>query len=177
MDERAKIVVCPTSDLGPITEILALMDAAFEGDFDPEDWDHAVGGIHAVAVVDGRVCGHASVVPRTLWIGERQLDGGYVEAVAVLPEHQGKGIGTAVMRALGPAIAGHQIGALSTGEHHFYERRGWKRWRGRTWVRTANGLVRTEDEDDGIMVLRTPLSPTFSLESDIVCEDRPGDAW
>ncbi len=171
------IATCTTSDLDRVAEVLALMDAAFAGDFSAEDWEHALGGVHALAVIDGRVCAHAAVVPRTLWIDDRPMRGGYVEAVAVLPELQRQGLGTAVMRAIAPAVADYQIGALSTAEHRFYERLGWQRWRGRTWVRTDSGVVRTEEEDDGIMVLTTPLSPALSIDGDIVCRDRLGDAW
>ena len=172
-----RVVTCTRLEPERIAEILALMDAAFEGDFGPEDWEHALGGTHAVALVEERIVAHASVVPRTLWVGGRPLRAGYVEAVAVLPEAQGRGYGTAVMPALDPAVAEYDLGALSTGEHHFYERLGWKRWRGATWVRTGAGHVRTAEEDDGIMVLCTPLTPELSLESDIECEPRPGDDW
>ena len=62
-------------------------------------------------------------MPRALDIGRQRVRAGYVEAVAVLPARQGTGLGTAVMRALGEVIAREfELGALSTGEWHFYER-------------------------------------------------------
>ncbi len=171
-------MLCSSPDPAWNDAILALMDEAFEGGFQPEDWDHALGGVHAIAFRGETICAHASVVHRTLWVAGRPLRCGYVEAVAVLPPLQGQGLGTAVMQALEPTIRRYELGALSTGEHHFYARLGWERWRGRTWVRSGTRLIRTEEEDDGVMVLRTPSTPpAMSLESYIACESRPGDAW
>jgi hypothetical protein len=45
-------------------------------------------------------------------------------------------------------------------------------------VRTAGGLVRTPDEDDGIMVLRTRRTPAdLDVAGPISCDWRAGDAW
>jgi aminoglycoside 2'-N-acetyltransferase I len=118
-------------------------------------------------------------VPRILDAGGRALHAGYVEAVAVLPALQRTGLGTAVMRALAPIIdRDYDIGALSTGEWHFYERLGWERWQGPTWVRHADGgRERTPDDDDGVMILRTPRTPAIEVSVALTCEARPGDAW
>lgn len=170
-----------TSDLDGATRsaIRRLLDAAFGGDFSEDDWAHALGGTHAlIASVEGIVA-HASVVPRTLDAGGRLLRAGYVEAVGVLPVLHGTGLGTAVVRAIGEIIAGgFELGALSTGEWHFYERLGWERWRGPTWVRHADGRVeRTRDDDDSLMILRTPASPPLDLSAPLTCEARPGEVW
>ena len=162
-------------DLAPA--VRELMDEAFDGDFTDEDWEHGLGGVHSVLVDAGEVVAHASVVPRPLWIEERRLAVGYVEAVAVLPERQGEGLGTQVMRALDEALDASELGVLSTGEHRFYERLGWERWAGPTWVREAEGDRRTADEDDGIMIRRTPTTGELSLHAAIVCEPRDGDDW
>ncbi len=156
----------------------ALLDAAFDGAFGDDDWAHALGGTHAIVETDGIVVAHASVVPRALDAGGRVLRAGYVEAVAVLPARQRTGLGTAVMRALAPIVADYELGALSTGEWHFYERLGWERWRGPTWVRFADGrLERTPDDDDSLMVLRTPRTPPLDLSAPLTCEARRGDVW
>ena len=107
------------------------------------------------------------------------MHAGYVEAVAVLPARQGTGLGTAVMRALGEVIAREfELGALSTGEWHFYERLGWERWRGPTWVRHPDGrLERSPADDDSLMILRTPRTPALDLFATLTCDARPGDAW
>ena len=70
-----------------------------------------------------------------------------------------------------------EMGVLSTGRHSFYERLGWRRWQGPTFVQVGDALVRTEDEDDGVMVL--PFGPRahIDLTSAIACEARAGDDW
>ncbi len=74
--------------------------------------------------------------------------------------------------------AGFELGALGTGRHSFYERLGWERWQGPTFVRTAEGDVRrTEEDDDGVMVLRTGPTADLDLTGPLACEERPGDDW
>ncbi len=147
-------------------------------EFTADDLDHAIGGVHWVAEADGRIVAHASVVERRLEAGGRPIRTGYVEAVATLPAWRGRGIATRLMEPAGEHIrAGFELGALSTDVHGLYERLGWERWHGPTFVRAADGPVRTEDEDDGIMVLRTSRTPTLTLAEPLSCEWRAGDAW
>ena len=47
-----------------------------------------------------------------------------------------------------------ELGALATGRWSFYERLGWERWRGPTFARDGDEVIRTEDDDDAVMVLR-----------------------
>jgi aminoglycoside 2'-N-acetyltransferase I len=172
-----------TAALRPAQEraIRDLLRAAFvdDGDgFAEEDWAHALGGLHAVAEVDGEIVAHAAVVARPLEIDGRPLRTGYVEAVGTAPARQGEGHGSAVMRAIGEAIAGeYELGALGTGAFAFYERLGWRRWAGRSAVRTDHGLVRTPDDDAWLMLLRTPASPPFEVTGLITCDWREGDVW
>ena len=149
--------ICLSDELDPRdrTAIRALLDTAFAGDFSDQDWDNALGGTHAL------------------------IETADVEAVAVLPARQGTGLGTAVMRALGEIVArDFALGALSTGEWHFYERLGWERWRGPTWVRYPDGRrERTPDDDDSLMILRTPRTPALDPSAPLTCDARPGDVW
>ena len=157
-----------------------LLWAAFVGqeEFTEEDWEHALGGTHVVAEDDGRIVAHASVVARTLHIGDTPLRTGYVEAVATATDQQGTGLGTRVMKEIGSVIReGFELGALGTGAHHFYERLGWETWSGRAFVRAAAGLERTPDEEGYIMVLRTPATPPLDEGAPIICDWRPGDVW
>lgn len=157
-----------------------LATAAYGDAFTDEDLAHALGGDHVVVRDDdGRWLAHGALVPRKLLVGDRDLDAGYVEAVATLPGNQGEGLGTAIMEALGELIAErYDIGALSTGEHEFYERLGWEPWQGPSYVIGADGVWRrSADEDDGIMVLRTGASRDIDPTAAIACHDRPGDAW
>ncbi len=158
--------------------IRALLDRAFAGGFTETDWEHSLGGRHVAAIEDGAIVAHASVVHRRLDVGDSRFDTGYVEAVATEPARQGFGLGTALMRQVADLITAHnEFGALSTGEHHFYERLGWERWRGPTFVRDGDELIRTPDEDDGIMVLRFGPSAGLDLHAPICCDARSGDDW
>jgi aminoglycoside 2'-N-acetyltransferase I len=146
--------------------------------FSESDWRHAIGGLHFVLDLRGRIVAHASVVERELHVGGRPLRTGYVEAVGTDPELQGRGFGSAVMRAVTDYIRdGFELGALGTGSHHFYERLGWKTWGGPSFVRTDDGLRPTPEEDGFILVLRTPRTPTLDLAAPISCEWRSDDVW
>jgi aminoglycoside 2'-N-acetyltransferase I len=165
-------------DADSLLSIRALMAAAFGAGFSGDDWAHALGGTHFMVREGSRVVAHASVVGRRLEIAEHSVRAGYVEAVATIPGRQRQGLGTAVMRAVGLHIQrSYEIGALSTSAHRFYERVGWERWQGPTFVRADSSLVRTEDEDDGVMVLKTPTTPPVQVGDAIICEWRPGDVW
>lgn len=170
-----------TADLSPdeLHAIRRLMDDAFEGDFEDDDLDHALGGRHWLAEDDGAIVAHASVVERFIEADGRRLRTGYVEAVATAPGRQREGLGTHVMRGAGAWIReGFELGTLGTGEWAFYERLGWERWRGPSYVRQPDGsLERSAEDDDGIMVLRTPTTPALDVRGRIVCDGRPGDSW
>lgn len=158
------------------------MDAAFasdeDGSFTDDDWAHALGGVHFVLEIGGRLVTHASVVERVLEVGGRPLRTGYVEAVATALDLQGAGHGTRVMAEATAHIRERfELGALGTGRHHFYERLGWRRWLGPAFVRTADGPRRTPDDEGFILVLATPSSPPLDLTEPISCDPRPGDDW
>jgi GNAT superfamily N-acetyltransferase len=154
-----------------------LCRAAFGAGFTDVDWAHARGGQRVVGVRGVSVVGHAAVVPRDLRVGGAHVQAGYVEAVAVLPTLQGGGIGTSVMHAVAGVLGDrYAAGFLSTGRPGFYERLGWTRWRGRTFVDEGGGaLRRTADEDDGILVLEQRA--VLDVAADLVCTARDGDDW
>lgn len=161
-----------------LAEIRALLVDAFEGEFSAEDWGHALGGWHVVATDLGVAVSHAAVVPRVLEVGDRPLRTGYVEAVATAPARQRAGLGSLVMTQASALVRRHfEMGALSTGHHRFYERLGWQRWQGPTFVRHGSSMVRTAEEDDGVMVLRFGPSEDVDLTAPLSCERRRGDDW
>jgi aminoglycoside 2'-N-acetyltransferase I len=162
-----------------IRALRTLLDDAFRGDFTDEDWAHACGGWHVLVHDNGALVAHASVAPRWLEIGSERRAAGYVEAVAVATARQRAGFGSMAMRRINAVIADQfELGALSTGRQTFYERLGWQRWRGPSWVRHPDGrLVRTPDEDEGIMVLRTVATPPLDATAAITCDARAGESW
>jgi aminoglycoside 2'-N-acetyltransferase I len=155
-----------------------MLDAAFEDDFSDNDWDHALGGSSVVAFDGDEVVAHASVVPRVLVVDDMPVRVGYVEGVAAAPDRQGEGIGTRVMHDIDEIVrAEFEMGGLSTSSHEFYERLGWERWQGPTFVRRGPDVIRTKDEDDGVMVLRFGPSEACDLDASISCDARAGDDW
>jgi aminoglycoside 2'-N-acetyltransferase I len=175
-----RLHVLPTDALDPELRraLRAMLDAAYDGDFAAEDWEHALGGTHVWIDGPDGIVSHGAVVPRRLACDGHALRTGYVEAVATVAARRRRGHGTAVMRRLGEIIrAEFDLGVLSTGSHAFYAALGWERWRGESFVIAPEGRVRTPDDDDGLMVLRTPRSPALDLAGPIVADWRTGDVW
>jgi aminoglycoside 2'-N-acetyltransferase I len=181
-DARLRRRSTPKLTTAEIGTIRAILDAAFGADeeerFAQTDWDNALGGTHFVIDTDEGIAGHAAVVERVIEIGGRPFRTGYVEAVAVAPDRQGRGLGTVLMREVTAWIEPrYELGVLGTGRHAFYERLGWTTWRGPAFVRTPDGPRRTPDEEGFILVFRTASTPPFDLDATISCDWRPGDVW
>jgi aminoglycoside 2'-N-acetyltransferase I len=156
----------------------ALLDEVFAGEMTDEDWEHALGGMHALAWEGDELVGHASVVQRRLLHGGRALRTGYVEGVGVRADRRRRGYGAALMEAVERVIrAAYDLGALGTTDEAvgFYERRGWKLWRGPTSALTPHGVAATPDDDGGVYVL--PLAIPLDLDGGLTCDWRDGDAW
>ena len=171
--------VAHTADLSPadLTAVRALLDAAFEGDFSDEDWDHTLGGVHALAWSGDVLVAHAAVVQRRFLYQDRALRTGYVEGVAVHADHRRQGLGAVVMGPVERVIgAAYDLGALSSSEIGvpFYEARGWRRWQGPTSSLTPTGAARTEDDDDSVYVLG---ALSLDLTAPLTCDWRDGDVW
>ena len=151
---------------------------AFDGRFSETDWEHTEGGWRVVAFDGDRPVSHAAVVPRVLTIGDARLLAGYVEGVATAIDRQRQGLASAVMAEVADIVRDHyELGALSTGHSAFYERLGWERWRGPSFVRDGETLMRTPHEDEGLMVLRVGASRALDPSAPISCESRAGDDW
>ncbi len=156
----------------------AMLDTAYDGDFSDTDWQHSLGGLHVWIEALGEPVSHASLVPRTLVTGGAPRHVGYVEAVATAAPFRRCGHASSVMRRINELIRQrYEIGALSTGEHGFYERLGWTLWRGPSFVMTAAGPQPTPDDDDGLMVFITGTSAHIELDGDLIADWRDGDPW
>jgi aminoglycoside 2'-N-acetyltransferase I len=158
--------------------IRALLVDAFDDDIRDEDYEHALGGMHALAWEGPEMVGHASVVMRRLLHGGRALRTGYVEGVAVRADLRRQGVGGALMASLEDIIrSAYDIGALGATDvaAHFYSARGWKKWTGTASVIAPSGIQRTRDEEGCIYVL--PVSTELAPDGDLACDWREGDVW
>jgi aminoglycoside 2'-N-acetyltransferase I len=180
MGGMAEVRTAHTAELdsGTLEAARALLDAVFEGQLDEHDWEHALGGVHAVVWEGEELIGHASVVQRRLLYGGRALRTGYVEGVAVRADRRGCGHGAAMMEALeGVVRRAYDLGALGATDEaaRFYAARGWKLWRGPTSALTPSGVTRTEEDDGCIWVL--PATLPLDLTGALVCDWREGEVW
>ena len=167
-------------DAGRRAMVRRLLEAVFE-DLTDADWEHCLGGVHALGTMDGELIAHAALVARRLGHRGRPLRAGYVEAVAVRPDRQRRGLGSAVMAPLERlARAGYDLGALAATDDgaRFYAARGWLPWRGRTWALTPAGVRRTPDDDDCVFVLPGAIGAHgLDRDGDLIADWRDDDAW
>jgi aminoglycoside 2'-N-acetyltransferase I len=175
----ARMQTAHTSDLDEVTRSAAraLLADVF-ADLTEHDWEHALGGVHALLWEGADLVGHASVVQRRLLHGGRALRTGYVEGVGVRADRRGLGYGAVLMAEMERVVRGaYDIGALAASDEAgaFYAARGWRLWRGPTSALTPAGIVRTPEEDDCVYVL--PLAVALDLSGGIACDWREGDAW
>ena len=169
-----------TADLDPAAAraARALLDEAFAGDFDEHDWEHSLGGVHALVWEGDAVVGHAAVVQRRLLHGGRALRAGYVEGVGVRADRRRHGYGGAMMTAVGRIVrAAYDLGALGATDDGVgvYTAHGWRQWQGPLSVLTPDGLVRTGEEDGAVYVL--PVAVPLDLSGELTCDWRDGDVW
>ena len=175
----AELQTAHTADLGAegLQAGRALLYDVFD-DMTEEDWEHSLGGIHALVWEGGELIGHASVIQRRLLHGGHAWRAGYVEGVGVRADRRGRGHGTAMMDALERVISrGYDLGALGATDAAaaFYAARGWQPWRGRCSALTPDGIVRTEEEEGAIFVF--PVTATLDLSGELTCGWRDGDVW
>nr|WP_234336248.1 GNAT family N-acetyltransferase [Streptomyces sp. NRRL S-920] len=148
---------CHTSELAAadLRAARALLDEAFDGDFSDQDWDHGLGGVHAlVHDTAGALLAHGSVVQRRILHNGRSLRVGYVEAVAVRPDRRRRGLGGLVMGALERVIDGaYELGALSASDDGagLYLARGWREWKGAVGTLGPTGAALMPDEDPPLL--------------------------
>lgn len=177
----SRIQVAHTADLGRADRqaARALLDAAFPpGVMTDDDWEHALGGMHALIWEDGELVGHAAVVQRRLLHAGRALRAGYVEGVAVRIDHRRRGYAAAMMAEMERIIRhAYDLGALGASGDGFplYVGRGWQVWRGPMSVLTPRGVTRTPEEDGNVLAL--PVTAPLDLDGELTCDWRGGDVW
>jgi len=165
-------------DTAALTAARTLLDEVFEGDVSDHDWEHCLGGVHALAWEGHELVAHAAVVQRRLLHRGRALRAGYIEGVGVRANRRRRGHGAAVMEALERVLRGaYELGSLGATDEgaDFYAARGWKLWQGPTSALTPAGTRRTEREDGSIYVL--PGAVPLDLSGELTCDWRDGDVW
>lgn len=155
-----------------------MVNDAFAGELTDTDWDHALGGMHALIWHRGAIIAHGAVVQRRLLYRGAALRCGYVEAVAVREDWRGQGLAIAILDACEQVIrGGYQLGALSSSDRgrRLYTLRGWLPWRGPTSVLAPGGPTRTPDDDSSVFVL--PVGINLDETAALTCDWRDGDVW
>ena len=163
------------------TEIIALCEDTYREDFS-RLFEDFTGSVHILARDEsGTLVSHAMWVTR--WLqpeGHAPLRTAYVEAVATMPDQQGRGFGTAVMTRLVQAVQADpiwELAALSPAVPGFYARRGWEPWLGPLAIRRDGGLEPTPP-DELVMIRRLPRTPaTMVTTSLLTAEWRVGELW
>ena len=165
-------------DAATVAAARALLGESFAGGFGDEDWEHALGGLHALAFDGDRLVAHGAVVQRRLLHAGRAQRAGYVEAVAVAPPDRRRGHASAVMQSLEAVIGrAYDLGALSATDDGaaLYRARGWLPWRGPTSALTPTGTERTPGDDGAVFVL--PGAALLDPGGALTCDWRDGDLW
>lgn len=155
----------------------SLCDATFGDDFTDADWEHALGGMHALRFEGDRLVAHGALVARRFLHDGRSLRTGYVEALAVASDRQRRGYGAAVMAVLHRYVErAYVLGALASSDMGagLYLAVGWTRWTGPRAVLAPDGIALTPADDDiFVRPVTARLDPTLPL----VCDWREGHAW
>ncbi|WP_371618053.1 GNAT family N-acetyltransferase [Streptomyces sp. NBC_00454] len=144
---------------GEMGRVRELLDAVFEGDFSDEDFEHALGGMHALVYEGGELLAHGSVVQRRVLHAGRALRVGYVEAVAVRGDRRRCGLGGVVMEGVEGVVArAYELGALSASAAgaRLYAGRGWEVWGGEIGVLGPRGPERLAEEEGSTYVWGPP---------------------
>ena len=156
---------------------------AFAGGFSDADWEHALGGMHALICHHGALIAHAAVVQRRLLYRDTALRCGYVEGVAVREDWRGQGLARCI-----DGRGSNRCCAAPTNS----ARSACRRPAGTCTPRAAGcrgavrrrclapaGVTRTPDDDNGLFVLPVGLPNDLELDTtaEITCDWRDGDVW
>jgi aminoglycoside 2'-N-acetyltransferase I len=174
----ARLIHTADLDVESRERIRQMVTEAFAGDFTETDWEHTLGGMHALICRHGAIIGHAAVVQRRLFYRGAALRCGYVEGVAVREDWRGRGLVSALLDGVEQVARGaYQLGALSASQRarRLYTARGWLPWAGPTSVLAPAGPTRTPEDDGSIFVL--PVEVSLDTSAELMCDWRAGDVW
>jgi GNAT superfamily N-acetyltransferase len=133
---------------------------------------------HLLGYLDGELVSHVAWVERELQVGGLgPLRAAYIEAVATLPSHQGRGFATALMRATPPLVHEFQLAALAPSDAAFYQRLGWRMWEGPlSYIDPSGAEIETPDEQ--VMIYPLPSTPTsLDVRASLTTKWRAIEVW
>ncbi|MFJ9899028.1 GNAT family N-acetyltransferase [Streptomyces sp. NPDC091280] len=168
-----------TADLTPadLRAVRVLLDAAFAGDLTDQDFEHGLGGVHALLADEDGLVAHGSVVMRRVRHRGRWLRVGYVEGVGVRPDARRRGYGGQVMAELERIVDhAYDVGLLGASDDgaRLYTARGWRLWGGRISALGPDGIVHLPEEEDSTYV-RAALAGPLDLDAELLFDWRDGD--
>ncbi|WP_427919820.1 GNAT family N-acetyltransferase [Streptomyces sp. cg40] len=168
-----------TADLTPadLRAARALLDAAFAGDLTDQDFEHGLGGLHALLADEDGLVAHGSVVMRRVRYRGRWLRVGYVEGVGVRPDARRRGHGGRIMAELERIVDhAYDVGLLGASDDgaRLYTARGWRLWGGKISALGPDGIVHLPEEEDSTYV-RPALAGPLDLDADLLFDWRDGD--
>ena len=143
-----------------------------------DDWEHCLGGIHALVWEAEELIGHGSVIQRRVLYAGRALRTGYIEGFGVRADHRRRGHGSAIMNALERVVRGaYDLGTLGATDMAvpLYKARGWRQWQGKISAITPTGIEATPDSDGAVYVL--PVAIELDVTAELTCDWRDGDTW
>jgi aminoglycoside 2'-N-acetyltransferase I len=178
---RLEVVEADALDSAMRAEIIDLCQAAYGEDF-TRLFEELTGSVHVLARDQrGVLVSHAEWVTRWLQpAGHPVFRTAYVEAVATIPERQGQGLATAVLRRVTERLGADpmwDLSALSPSAPAFYARLGWELWQGPLAIRRGETIEPTP-ADEQVMIFRLPRTPaTLVTTSLLTAEWRIGELW
>lgn len=157
-------------------EISSFCSAAYEEEMEPI-LNTFVDATHVLGFFEGALTSHALWVTRYLQVGDQPpLRTAYVEAVATGHACRNRGFATVVLKRLAAEVQDFDLAALSPSDAAFYERLGWELWQGPLFIRTKDGLLPSPDDEE-VMILRLPQTPSLDLSQPLSAEWREGELW
>ena len=159
-------------------DIIRICEEAHASDFQ-RLFEFVPHGRHVLGYLGDQLVGHA--VRTTRWAqpeGHPLLKTAYIDAVTTHVDHQGKGLGSLLMRRIINVVAeeDYLLSALETDKAGFYTRLGWKVWLGPLAGRGEAGLIPTPEAQGNVLVYLLPKSPKINLHGLLTIENQ-GRFW
>jgi aminoglycoside 2'-N-acetyltransferase I len=180
LTEPVTVRVRHTEQLGEeeLGELKAMLTSVFgEERYTEEAWEHCLGGVHYLLRYGDQLVAHGALVPRDLRQGGKVLHGVYGESMATLKDWRRRGFGSVIVAMATAEIRrNYDIGVFAASKYEFYQRLGWQKWRGPTFVETEHG-IEAKGPERGAVMFRLPDNSDVDPDADLTTLSRSGDDW